>query len=354
MEAYMKHFACALIMFLTVLAMCNIILAETDAEYDKALKYYNSGKYKEAVELFKHYVQTKPEPSAYYRIGYALYKLRKYSEADDYFKMAYLIDPMFSPLQHGLPELPENMFKEPAEPMPEQAPSQQIHPESKGTRPEVKQSPLAEKQSSKESQLQKATEPIVTSTEKPSLPEPPMAVPPRGNFQPPGGFQPFPGAQQGMQGLPPGIPMGLAAAFGMTMLFIEIVLYIYFCLCLFFIAKKLNVPNPWIAWIPIIQVWTFVSSAGKPWWWILLLFSPILALFSFIVPPIGAIVTPVTIIIVLIVSIYLWICITENLGRNKWLGLLMILPIVQLVFLGVLAFSKTEQAGYTGMGTTTA
>ena len=117
----MKHFACALIMFLTVLAMCNIILAETDAEYDKALKYYNTGKYKEAVELFKHYVQTMPEPSAYYRIGYALYKLRKYSEADDYFRMAYLIDPMFSPLQHGLPELPENIFTEPAEPMPDES-----------------------------------------------------------------------------------------------------------------------------------------------------------------------------------------------------------------------------------------
>jgi hypothetical protein len=80
-------------------------------------------------------------------------------------------------------------------------------------------------------------------------------------------------------------------------------------------------------------VWTFVTSAGKAWWWILLLLVPIVNT---------------------IVGIYLWICITENLGRNKWLGLLMLLPIINLVFLGILAFSKTEQPSYTGMGTTTA
>jgi hypothetical protein len=330
---YMKHFACTFIMFLTVLAMCNIILAETDAEYDKALKYYNSGKYKEAVELFKHYVQTKPEPSAYYRIGYALYKLRKYGEADEYFKMAYLIDPMFSPQQHGLPELPENLLKEPAEPMHEQAPSQQIPPDSKEMQPEAKQAPLPEKQLSKESQSQKAQEPIVTSTEEPSLPEPQMVEPPQGSFQPPAGFQPFSRSGKDMQGPPPGVPMGLLAGLGIMIYLIAFAVYIFTSLCLFLIAKRLNVPAPWTAWIPVIQVWTFVSSAGKAWWWILLLLVPIVNT---------------------IVGVYLWICITENLGRNKWLGLLMLLPLINLVFLGILAFSKTEQPSYTGVGTTTA
>ena len=35
-------------------------------------------------------------------------------------------------------------------------------------------------------------------------------------------------------------------------------------------------------------------------------------------------------------------CIVENLGRNKWLGLLILVPIVNLVYMGVLAFSKQE------------
>ncbi len=332
----MKHFACALLVCFAFLMMANIILAETDAEYEKALTYYNSGKYKEAIELLKNYVQTKPEPSAYYRIGYALYKLKKFNEADEYFKMTYLIDPMFSPQQHGLPELPElpgKTLKEPAEHMPEQIPSKQIQSEGKKIQPEVKQEPLPEKQPSKNSQPQKAQEPTVTSSEKPSLPEPQMVEPPQGSFQPPAGFQPFPGTGKEMKGLPPCVPLGLVASLGIMIYLIAFVLYIFTSLCLFLIAKKLNVPAPWTAWIPLIQVWTFVTSAGKAWWWILLLLVPIVNT---------------------IVGIYLWICITENLGRNKWLGLLMLLPVINLVFLGILAFSKTEQPGYTGMGATPA
>ena len=136
-----------------------------------------------------------------------------------------------------------------------------------------------------------------------------------------------------MQGLPPCVPLGLVASLGIMIYLIAFVLYIFTSLCLFLIAKKLNVPSPWTAWIPLIQVWTFVTSAGKAWWWILLLLVPIVNT---------------------IVGIYLWICITENLGRNKWLGLLMLLPVINLVFLGILAFSKTEQPGYTGMGATPA
>jgi len=160
-----------------------------------------------------------------------------------------------------------------------------------------------------------------------------MVAPPQGSFQPPAGFQPFPRPGKDMRGLPPGVPMGLLAGLGIMIYLIAFALYIFTSLCLFLIAKKLNVPTPWTAWIPVIQVWTFVSSANKAWWWILLLLVPIVNT---------------------IVGVYLWICITENLGRNKWLGLLMLLPLINLVFLGILAFSKTEQPSYTGVGTTTA
>lgn len=102
-------------------------------------------------------------------------------------------------------------------------------------------------------------------------------------------------------------------------------LYVYICLCLFLIAKKLNVPSPFYAWIPLIQAWTFVVAAkgsGKhPCLWILAMVIPIIGPF---------------------VGVYLWICITENLGRNKWLGLLSLLPVVNLGLMGWLAFSKEE------------
>ncbi len=330
----MKHFFCVLLACFMLCAMANIILAEIDAEYDKALTYYNSGKYKEAIELFKNYVQTKPDPSAYYRIGYALYKLGKFDGAEEYFKMTYLIDPAFSPVQHGLPEFPEMTLKNPAVPipsMPEEVPSKQTPSESR--QPFLKPEPLLEKQSPQETQPQMTPAPMVTSPEKSPLPPEPQMIEPKGMIQPPIGLQPFPGSGRDMQGLPQGVPVGLLAGLGIMMYLLAFALYIFMSLCIFLIAKKLDVPAPWTAWIPLVQVWTIVASAGKPWWWILLLLVPIVNA---------------------VISIYLWICITENLGKNKWLGLLMLLPFINVVFLGILAFSKTEQPSYTGIRTTPA
>jgi hypothetical protein len=333
MEAIMKKIAFIIAVIFALFVISGIILAGTDTEYDKALTYYNSGKYKEAVTLLKDYVKKKPDPSAYYRIGYALYKLRKFDEANKYFEMAYLIDPMFSPKEIGLTQpYPHERMKELTEPSQEQVPTKQIPQKSKGKHPEAKQESTPEKKSSKEIQPQKTQEPAVPSEEKLPSPEP-QEVGPHGMMQPPAGFPPLPGQKKGMPGFPLGVPMGLLTGFGMFFIVLEIALYIYFCLCMFLIAKKLDVPAPWIAWIPIIQIWTIVASAGKPWWWVLLLLVPIVNI---------------------VIGIYLWICITENLGRNKWLGLLMLVPIVNFVFLGILAFSKTEKLSYTGMGATPA
>ncbi|MEK6745245.1 MAG: DUF4124 domain-containing protein [Nitrospirota bacterium] len=113
----------------------------------------------------------------------------------------------------------------------------------------------------------------------------------------------------------------LLAGFMTVFLFITVGMYIFFSLCLYLIAKKLNVAEAWAAWIPIIQAWPFLSSAGKPCWWVILLLVPLVNIF---------------------IGVYLWMCIAENLGRNKWLGLLMLLPIINFVFMGVLAFSKGE------------
>jgi len=70
--------------------------------------YYDLKNYKEAVKRFKEYTAKKPDPTAYYLIGYSLYKLGKFSEADDYFREAFFIDPDFSLKKVGLVKnLPE-------------------------------------------------------------------------------------------------------------------------------------------------------------------------------------------------------------------------------------------------------
>jgi len=111
-------------------------------------------------------------------------------------------------------------------------------------------------------------------------------------------------------------------------LFILILGYLYFSLCLYFIARKLNVSKAWIAWVPLFQIMTLVESASKPAWWVLLFFVP---LVNFVV------------------SIYVWMCISENLGKDKWLGLLMLVPIANLIYLGMLAFSKQDSSSETSI-----
>ncbi len=123
------------------------------------------------------------------------------------------------------------------------------------------------------------------------------------------------------KGAPPEMLAAMLAGFMTVFLFAGAILYLYSALCLFLIAKKLDVPAAWTAWIPIIQVWAFFQSAGKSLAWILLFFIPIVNV---------------------IVSVYLWMCIAENLGKNKWLGLLTLVPIANLILPAILAFSKRE------------
>jgi len=73
-----------------------------DKEFRAGLKYYNSKNYKAAAMQLKKYVKSNPDPTAYYLIGYSLYKLDRFREAVEYFTEAYLVDPEFSLEKVGL------------------------------------------------------------------------------------------------------------------------------------------------------------------------------------------------------------------------------------------------------------
>jgi hypothetical protein len=51
--------------------------------------------------------------------------------------------------------------------------------------------------------------------------------------------------------------------------------HIYLAACLQIIAKKVNLENTWLAWIPILQFILLVQAAEKPSWQFLLLLIPI-------------------------------------------------------------------------------
>lgn len=120
-----------------------------------------------------------------------------------------------------------------------------------------------------------------------------------------------------------------ALVFGSIMLLFFIVLcvalYIYSALALSKLARELKHENPWFAWIPILNVFLFLQLGDQ---------NP-LFLFFLLIPGIGELVVPV-------VSTIAFMKISEKRGYDKMFGLLFLVPVVNLVFLGILAWSKRK------------
>jgi hypothetical protein len=98
--------------------------------------------------------------------------------------------------------------------------------------------------------------------------------------------------------------------------------YVYMSICLMKIAKKTNTENAWFAWIPILDLLLSLQIAKKPTWWIVWFFVPVANI---------------------IVYILAWMGISKTLGKQEWLGILMIISPINLIVQGYLAFSKTTE-----------
>jgi TolA-binding protein len=79
----------------TALTVCSEAYPGSE-DFEKGLRYYGKRDYRNAERYFKSYVSSIPDPAAYYLLGYADYKLKKFDDASAYFKEAYLIDPDIS------------------------------------------------------------------------------------------------------------------------------------------------------------------------------------------------------------------------------------------------------------------
>jgi len=322
----MKKIALVISLFVLLAAVSGAAVPNSDKDFRAGLKAYNTKNYRTAAKHLKEYVNKKPDPTAYYLIGYSLYKQGKFSEADEYFKQAYLIDPEFSLEKVGLiTKVPDGITGKGL-----LAPSA----ESKPVQPAVKVAqPTKPEQGATAGQKPKGPEPAPAKVQRPAAAGQQVS-PPRQPAVPAPEVPHFPSPKKQMPGGSGNAALvGILAAFGMVSFIIAIALYAFYCLCMYLIAKKVNVPAPWTAWIPIVQIWTFVMSAGKSAWWILLLFVPLVNIF---------------------IGIYLWMCITENLGKNKWLGLLVLVPLVGFFYPAWLAFSKTIDVRGMGTGETLA
>ncbi len=109
-------------------------------------------------------------------------------------------------------------------------------------------------------------------------------------------------------------------------LIIGLAAYLYSAFALWAMANKTNTPNGWLGFIPIANVYLMTQIAKLPWWWTL-------CLVVAIIPIIGG-------IVMLAAMIYIWWKIAENLGNPGWWSLLLLIPVVNLIIIGILAWGK--------------
>lgn len=113
--------------------------------------------------------------------------------------------------------------------------------------------------------------------------------------------------------------LAMLGSFFLFFLFALFAVYAFIAVCLQLIAKKTRTENGWLAWIPLANLFLIANISRKSVWWALLCFVPVVNIVAFLVLAIG---------------------IAEARGKENWLGILMILPGVNLAVLGYLAFSK--------------
>lgn len=97
--------------------------------------------------------------------------------------------------------------------------------------------------------------------------------------------------------------------------------HILVAVSLFVIAYKSAHPLSWVAFIPFVNLWLMVDMADLPLWVLLLFFVPFVQL---------------------LVYVWAWMKIAENTNKSEWLGLLMIVPIVNVAAALYMAFYEPD------------
>lgn len=134
---------------------------------------------------------------------------------------------------------------------------------------------------------------------------------------------PRPQPEPAKKSIVPAVSIGVA----LMILLLILSLYIYSSLCLYFIAKKTDNSFAWLAWIPIVNVFLMCKIASLSYWWVLIL---LLSLLRYV----GAFVS---------VGFFGFLWYRIALARNKpgWVGILAVVPVLNLFIYGYLAFSDS-------------
>jgi len=116
------------------------------------------------------------------------------------------------------------------------------------------------------------------------------------------------------------------AALALVFVLIFVAIYIYYAIALMRIANRTKTKDAWLAWIPIVNILLVIQIAKQPWW-------HIFALALYFIPFIGG-------LAFLVVTAFWWWKVAERLKRDGWQGILMVIPVINLITLGVFAWGK--------------
>jgi hypothetical protein len=104
-----------------------------------------------------------------------------------------------------------------------------------------------------------------------------------------------------------------------------LVIYIYIAYTVMILARRLHlVKDSWWAWVPIANLLLLTKMAAREWWWII----------GFVIPFVNIFVTA-----------FLWAEIARRLGRNPWIGAVIVLPFIGIFVPGYLVVTTPEHHG---------
>tara|TARA_Y100000310_G_C20221544_1_gene595977 strand:+ start:131 stop:598 length:468 start_codon:yes stop_codon:yes gene_type:complete len=132
---------------------------------------------------------------------------------------------------------------------------------------------------------------------------------------------------------------GIFAVFGIIFLIIGLALYVYLSLAFTSIARKAKLSAPGLAWIPGIGILLTIFRASRMHWW------PWLLLIGVFIP--FTIVRSLSAITFLVFTLIWYWKMFQNINKPGWWVFLMLIPIVNLIMIGVAAWSKSEQVSPT-------
>jgi Family of unknown function (DUF5684) len=110
------------------------------------------------------------------------------------------------------------------------------------------------------------------------------------------------------------------ASFSPVTLIFSLAAYIFGSLCFQKIFQRLNIPNDWMAWVPIANYWLMFKAGDQSPWWTIAMLIPLVNIVGFIM------------LIIALVNI------VKKLGKSPWLLWLMIIPIANFWLLYHLGF----------------